>query len=79
MFKDKLLLTGSVGSVIAAICCFTPLLVVLFAAVGVSAWLTWIDFVLWPMLFLSLALTAYALVRRSRAVNALKAAASNEP
>jgi len=31
--------TGIVGTVIAALCCFTPALVVLLGAVGLSAWL----------------------------------------
>ena len=36
--NDKALLRrGLTGSVIAAICCFTPLLVVVFAGVGLSA------------------------------------------
>ena len=33
----KLIATGVVGTVIAALCCFTPVLVVLLGAVGLSA------------------------------------------
>ena len=33
----KLIGTGVVGTVIAALCCFTPILVVLLGAVGLSA------------------------------------------
>ena len=47
--NTKLLCTGTCGSAIAAICCFTPLLVVLFGLAGVSAWLGWIDFVLFQV------------------------------
>ena len=64
--NTKLLSTGIGGSVIAALCCFTPLLVVLFGFVGVSAWLGWIDFVLFPALAIFLAITAYALYRKYR-------------
>ncbi len=64
--NTKLLSTGIGGSVIAALCCFTPLLVVLFGFVGVSAWLGWIDFVLFPALAIFLAITAYALYRRGQ-------------
>lgn len=64
--KDRLLLTGVVGTVIAALCCFTPLLVVLLGAVGLSAMLGWLDFVLLPALAAFAGLTIYALARRRR-------------
>lgn len=62
--EKKLLRTGVVGSIIVALCCFTPLLVVLFGVIGLSAWLGWIDYVLFPALGFFLLLTAYALYRR---------------
>ncbi len=52
---------GLIGSVIAAICCFTPLLVVLVAGVGLSAIVGWLDYALFPILFASLGLAAHAL------------------
>jgi mercuric ion transport protein len=66
MSEKKLLCTGAAGSVIAAICCFTPALVILLGAVGLSAWLAWLDFVLLPALAIFLGLTAYALLRIQR-------------
>lgn len=63
MTDKGLLCTGAAGSVIAAICCFTPALVILFGAVGLSAWLAWIDYVLLPALVLFLGLTAFAWLR----------------
>ena len=62
---DKLLGTGIAGSVIAAICCFTPALVVLVTAVGLSAIIGYLDYVLFPALAFFLGLTGYALYRRS--------------
>lgn len=67
MTNRTLLKTGIVGSVIVALCCFTPLLVVLLGAVGLSAWLGWLDYVLFPALAIFLAITAYALLRRGEA------------
>jgi mercuric ion transport protein len=67
MNDKKLIWTGGIGSVIAAICCFTPLLVVMLGAVGLSAWLGWIDYVLFPALALFVGITAYGLWRRQRA------------
>lgn len=66
--KDTTILkTGIAGSVIAAICCFTPILVILLGAVGISAWLGWLDYVLLPALAFFLGVTAYGLWRLQRA------------
>lgn len=56
----RLLCTAAGGSVIVAICCFTPVLVVLLGALGVSWALGFLDDVLLPMLAMLLGLTAWA-------------------
>ena len=66
MSDRKLLSTGIIGSAFTAICCFTPALVVLLGAAGLSAWLAWLDYVLLPALLLFLGLTAFAAVRLQR-------------
>ncbi len=66
MSNHKLLGVGIVGTVVAALCCFTPLLVVLLAAVGLSAALGWLDYVLFPALAFFIGLTVYAVYRRRR-------------
>ena len=65
----KLITTGIVGTVVAALCCFTPVLVVLLGAVGLSAVLGWIDYVLLPALAFFIALTGYDVWRRQRRLN----------
>ena len=65
----KLLRTGIIGSVLVALCCFTPILVVLLGVVGLSAVLGWIDYVLLPALAFFIALTAFAVWRRQRRKN----------
>lgn len=65
MNDKKLLRTGSIGAVIAAICCFTPALVVLVGFAGLSAVVGWLDYGLFPILFASMGLIAYALYLRS--------------
>lgn len=62
----KLLATGIAGTVIAALCCFTPLLAVLLGVVGLSTVLGWIDYVLFPALVFFIALMAYVVWRRQR-------------
>lgn len=66
MSDNKLLGLGITGTVIAALCCFTPFLVVLLGAVGLSAALGWIDYVLLPALGIFIAVTLYAVWRRNR-------------
>jgi len=61
MKNEKLLRGGLIGSGIAAICCFTPFLVVIAAGVGLSAIVGWLDYALFPLLFASLGLVAHAL------------------
>ncbi len=62
---DKLLKRGIIGSTIAAVCCFTPLLVIAFTGVGLSALTGGLDYFLFPMLFASLGAVAFALYLRS--------------
>jgi mercuric ion transport protein len=64
MNQKSLLKTGVVGTVIAALCCFTPVLVILFGAVGLAAVVGYLDYVLFPALAFFVALTIYALWRR---------------
>ena len=69
MTKDRRLLrTGSIGVAIAAICCFTPALVVLLGLAGLSAFVGGLDYGLFPILFASMGLVAYALYLRSGAM-----------
>lgn len=61
----RLLKTGIIGTAIVALCCFTPVLAVLFGIVGLSAVLGWIDYVLLPALAFFIGLTIYAVWRRN--------------
>ncbi len=66
MDDRRLLKIGIVGAVVAALCCFTPLLVGLLAAVGLSALVGWLDYVLLPALAIFIGIIVYALVRQRR-------------
>jgi mercuric ion transport protein len=61
-----MLATGVAGTVAAAVCCGTPVLAIVLGTLGLSAWLADADYVVLPVLVVSLALTGYALHRRSR-------------
>ena len=62
----KLLGTGIVGTLVTAVCCLTPILAVALGAIGLSAWLGWLDVVLFPLLAVFIGLTAYGLYRVRR-------------
>ena len=64
MANEKLLKIGIAGTVIAALCCFTPVLAILLGAVGLSAVLGVLDFVLIPVLIIFVGMTIYALWKR---------------
>jgi mercuric ion transport protein len=66
MNDRTLLRTGVVGSVVTALCCLTPALVLVLGALGVSAWLGWLDRILLPALAVFLGLTGWAVYRLRR-------------
>jgi mercuric ion transport protein len=66
MNDRRLLGVGAGGTVLAALCCFTPVLVVLLGVVGLSGWLGWLDYVLLPALAIFMGITIYALYRRKK-------------
>ncbi|HSV23503.1 MAG TPA: mercury resistance system transport protein MerF [Xanthobacteraceae bacterium] len=64
MTDKRLLTTGIIGVGVAALCCFTPALVALLGAVGLSAAVGWLDFVLLPAVAVFVAIIVYTLIRR---------------
>lgn len=61
--NNKLLRIGIIGSVVAALCCFTPVLVLLLGAFGLSAMVGYVDLVLLPALAVFVMITLYAVWR----------------
>jgi len=64
MKESAVLKTGLIGATVAAICCFTPVLVIGLGAVGLSAWLGGLDYVLLPTLAVFVAVTLYGFYLR---------------
>lgn len=64
MKKAKLLWVGIIGSAVAALCCFTPVLVVLLGVVGLSDTVGYLDYVLLPALTIFIGITIYALLKK---------------
>ncbi|SFR66438.1 mercuric ion transport protein [Marinobacter daqiaonensis] len=62
MKNPKTLLRVSViGTVLVALCCFTPILVILLSTVGLAAMTGYLDYLLLPALAFFIGLTLYAL------------------
>ncbi|MEM8749973.1 MAG: mercury resistance system transport protein MerF [Pseudomonadota bacterium] len=55
---------GLTGTIITAICCFTPALAILLGAIGLAGLVAYIDVILLPLLGAFIALTLWAFVRR---------------
>ncbi|MDP3189062.1 mercury resistance system transport protein MerF [Limnobacter sp.] len=66
---QTLLRASIIGTVLVALCCFTPVLVILLGVVGLSALTGYLDYVLLPALVIFIGLTIYA-IRRKRQANA---------
>lgn len=58
---SKLAKFGLIGTIITALCCFTPLLVVLFGLLGIGWLVGYSDYVLIPTLvvFVGITITGY--------------------
>ena len=67
MANPKTLLRVSViGTVLVALCCFTPILVVLLGTLGLAALTGYLDYVLLPALVFFIGLTCYAVWRKKK-------------
>jgi purine-cytosine permease-like protein len=68
MKDPKTLVRASIfGTIVLALCCFTPVLVVLLGVVGMSALTGYLDYVLLPALAVFIGLTIYAIRRKRQA------------
>ena len=56
------------GTALVALCCFTPILVILLGAVGLSVFTPYLDFVLLPALCIMVALSIISFLRWRKSV-----------
>ena len=66
MEEGKLFKTGLWGTIVTAICCFTPLLPWVLGLVGLAILTPYLDYVLFPLLFLFLAIAFWGWRRARR-------------
>lgn len=60
-----------IGAAVVAVCCFTPILVLLLSAVGLGALTGYLDLVLLPALVLFLLLAVWSFYRYQKAQSGL--------
>lgn len=70
MTPKRQLFASVAGTVAVALCCFTPVLVVLFAAIGLGALTPYLDLILLPALAALIVITALSYRRYVRAAKA---------
>jgi mercuric ion transport protein len=66
--SKKSMFAALAGTVLVALCCFTPILVILFGAVGLSVFTPYLDFVLLPALCVMIALSIISFLRWRKSV-----------
>jgi mercuric ion transport protein len=64
--KNGLFITGIVGTVLTLLCCATPILIILFGAVGIGALTGYIDYILIPALIVFAGIAYYAYDKSSK-------------
>lgn len=64
--QGRLLKAGIIGTLVVALCCFTPLLVGLLGIVGLGALTVYLDYILLPALGVFVVITAYAFTKTPR-------------
>lgn len=66
--RDKRFRTiGGIVSAVIALCCFTPILVIGVTAIGLAGIVGWLDYVLFPLLFLCLGVVIYSFTPKKNA------------
>ena len=63
---NRLFRIGLISSIVSALCCFTPILVIVFSALGLSTAVVLIDSVVLPVFAGSVLLTLYAFFKKKR-------------
>lgn len=64
--NNRILRAGIIGAIVTAICCFTPVLVILSSVLGLTALVGYLDYVLFPLLAMFLVLIAVGIIKKSR-------------
>lgn len=71
-------IAAAIGTVVVALCCFTPLLILVFSLAGLSVFTPYLDYVLLPALAVLLAVTVVSYQQWKKADAARKGPSTRE-
>jgi mercuric ion transport protein len=63
----KTFIASLAGTIIVAVCCFTPFLVIILGAIGLSVIVPYLDVILLPALFLLIIITVISYIKWRKA------------
>ena len=63
----KTFIASLAGTIIVAVCCFTPFLVIILGAIGLSVIVPYLDVILLPALFLLIIITVISYIKLRKA------------
>jgi len=68
MTPKQTFIASLIGTIVVALCCFTPILVIILSAIGLSALIGYLDYILLPALAILFILTivSYRRYRKSQ-------------
>jgi len=69
MTPKQSLIASLTGTIVVALCCFTPILVVILTAIGLGAIISYLDHILLPALAILLILTIASYRRYRKTLN----------
>ncbi|MEO1823693.1 MAG: mercury resistance system transport protein MerF [Candidatus Lambdaproteobacteria bacterium] len=64
--KNKTTFYGGIGTVLTALCCFTPILVIGLTGLGAVSIISYLDYVLFPVFAIFAVITVYGIYRNQQ-------------
>ena len=58
---------GIIGTIVTAVCCFTPVLPFILSAIGISRFVSYLDMVLMPLLAIFAGIAIFGFLKRRSA------------
>lgn len=78
MKSKKTFIAGVVGAFVVLLCCATPLLVILFGAIGLGVLTGYLDYVLLPVLLIFLGMIFYSYDKSTKSTGKSDSCCSSE-
>jgi len=67
MLGSQIFRVGIIGTIVTAVCCFTPVLPFILGAIGISRFVIYLDMVLMPLLAIFAGIAIFGFLKRRSA------------